>query len=154
MSTNIWIITLRLCVFGTDIFHSTRSSFKGKFAGACMTYGHACWGGHGKRSDTSKSLQGTELGKALKSRWFLSKLIQSPKDLRFLHGIDFDIPGKQSSDSIFSSDDFDSMSGQEEWRNDREMSDDQLFDDNLIHAKDSNRMSSTTFLDKRSVERN
>ncbi|XP_044258587.1 uncharacterized protein LOC123007383 isoform X2 [Tribolium madens] len=59
-------------------------------AGSCLSYGHACWGAHGKRNshvpvrDPSRD-----------STWFLSKLVQSPLDVRYVNERDLEVPSQQ-----------------------------------------------------------
>ncbi|CAG9765152.1 unnamed protein product [Ceutorhynchus assimilis] len=59
-----------------------------KSRGSCLSYGHACWGAHGKRSGSQEALaqrmdnEATSGDEAAKAEWFLSKII-SPLDFRF-----------------------------------------------------------------------
>lgn len=62
-------------------------------AGSCLQYGHSCWGAHGKRNGggagggTSGGLiriRGDDpgVGRLANTRWYLSRLVQAPADLR------------------------------------------------------------------------
>lgn len=62
--------------------------FVGCAVGSCLSYGHSCWGAHGKRSDiqdvptmrilTAKTLNGSPqngIAPSFKTQWILSRLI-------------------------------------------------------------------------------
>ncbi|CAH1975275.1 unnamed protein product [Acanthoscelides obtectus] len=56
-------------------------------AGSCLSYGHACWGGHGKRSDSSHiSSTRRDADMSMLPRWYLSRLIQKPLNRRYIFG--------------------------------------------------------------------
>ncbi|XP_023014606.1 neuropeptide CCHamide 1 isoform X2 [Leptinotarsa decemlineata] len=124
-------------------------------SGACMTYGHACWGAHGKRSDSSSLPSPKEdHSKTFKSKWFLSRLIQGPMDLRILREGDFDISARnQNIEPLLAIDDV--ISKQDPWKTNQELipdTDDQLFDDSFLRAEENNRMRLPKALAKRSTK--
>ncbi|XP_072396952.1 uncharacterized protein CCHa1 [Diabrotica undecimpunctata] len=124
-------------------------------AGSCLNYGHACWGAHGKRSGNPIPQEPSELPRAMNTRWFLSKLVQSPIDFRYFRDIDFDMAARHNPEQLFSADDIDAKSGQEQWHKNQDvLSDDQLFDDNFLNSADSNRIRIHKVLDKRSTKQN
>nr|QHB80535.1 CCHamide 1 transcript a [Carabus violaceus] len=56
-------------------------------AGSCLKYGHSCWGAHGKRNGAPINGNGPMLrvredGPMVNTRWYLSRLVQAPADLR------------------------------------------------------------------------
>ncbi|CAH1975276.1 unnamed protein product [Acanthoscelides obtectus] len=54
---------------------------------SCLSYGHACWGGHGKRSDSSHiSSTRRDADMSMLPRWYLSRLIQKPLNRRYIFG--------------------------------------------------------------------
>ncbi|KAF7285163.1 hypothetical protein GWI33_011702 [Rhynchophorus ferrugineus] len=65
---------------------SGRNEIK-KSRGSCLSYGHACWGGHGKRSGDEAPFARTNVAVPsddpdARAKWFLSKLI-TPLELRY-----------------------------------------------------------------------
>nr|CAH7746704.1 unnamed protein product [Callosobruchus chinensis] len=54
-------------------------------AGSCLSYGHACWGGHGKRSDSHISSR-RDADMSMLPRWYLSRLIQKPLNRKNIFG--------------------------------------------------------------------
>nr|CAH7746705.1 unnamed protein product [Callosobruchus chinensis] len=53
--------------------------------GSCLSYGHACWGGHGKRSDSHISSR-RDADMSMLPRWYLSRLIQKPLNRKNIFG--------------------------------------------------------------------
>ncbi|XP_011498515.1 PREDICTED: uncharacterized protein LOC105362726 [Ceratosolen solmsi marchali] len=53
------------------------SSFAGCAAGSCLSYGHSCWGAHGKRNDPESDPGNRRIGPSgLASRWlFFSRMV-------------------------------------------------------------------------------
>ncbi|KAF5299452.1 hypothetical protein FQR65_LT01032 [Abscondita terminalis] len=55
-------------------------------SGSCLSYGHSCWGGHGKRSggDVVNNDGGFKEGSdaLADTRWVLSRLFQAPLEIR------------------------------------------------------------------------
>ncbi|KAB0802058.1 hypothetical protein PPYR_04244 [Photinus pyralis] len=52
-------------------------------AGSCLSYGHSCWGGHGKRSDTSNGdTKDSSVDSISDTKWALSRLLQPSFDVR------------------------------------------------------------------------
>ncbi|KAK4882890.1 hypothetical protein RN001_006209 [Aquatica leii] len=54
-------------------------------AGSCLSYGHSCWGGHGKRSGDAVNNDGgikDGLDGISDTKWVLSRLLQAPLDMR------------------------------------------------------------------------
>lgn len=47
---------------------------------SCIQYGHACWGGHGKRGGNLAGVGEKEESVGLRPQWFLSRLIK-PADV-------------------------------------------------------------------------
>nr|UXO98161.1 CCHamide 1 [Tenebrio molitor] len=86
-------------------------------AGSCLSYGHACWGAHGKRNGAhNNNMPGRDAPPVSRdSTWFLSKLVQSPLDLRYVNDKDLDLPTSQQlfADAQIEAD---PLKGQEDYR--------------------------------------
>ncbi|XP_066257028.1 uncharacterized protein CCHa1 isoform X1 [Euwallacea similis] len=91
-----------------------------KSRGSCLNYGHACWGGHGKRSSRqevlSRLIDNEALPNRAKAEWFLSKII-SPLDLRYYRdGNDLDTSGNQPGiDDLFTDVEGENAKSGREW---------------------------------------
>ncbi|KAK5650371.1 hypothetical protein RI129_001400 [Pyrocoelia pectoralis] len=51
-------------------------------AGSCLSYGHSCWGGHGKRSGTTNNDVKDSVDPLSDTKWVLSRLLQPSFDIR------------------------------------------------------------------------
>ncbi|KAJ8919131.1 hypothetical protein NQ315_012116 [Exocentrus adspersus] len=98
---------------------------------------------HGKRSGSGNPISvGREEmpGKDFKTKWFLSKLIQGPLDIRYSHERDMDMAATHNADPLFSGNDGDTLRGQD-WENIQDLlTDDQLFDDSVGRSMEKSRM--------------
>lgn len=73
-------------------------------AASCIQYGHACWGGHGKRGGNFDGVGEKEENVGLKPELFLSRLVK-PADVATLLGEEIEDEGR-NGDTKPKDDDF------------------------------------------------
>ncbi|XP_049820081.1 uncharacterized protein LOC109597011 isoform X2 [Aethina tumida] len=78
-------------------------------AGNCLKYGHACWGAHGKRSGSRDTpfRDDPATKDIVIPKWFLSKMMQDPMDLHYMHNREQEPSFKQHPEQLFSGNDAD-----------------------------------------------
>lgn len=74
-------------------------------AASCIQYGHACWGGHGKRGGNFNGVEEKEENVGLKPQLLLSRFVK-PADIATLLGEEMEDEGRNGVTNKLKDDDF------------------------------------------------